>query len=67
MIDIDDAIAAIDKIRQPADVVSQEEGVIRRGWVTNLSFRDLLSPLTVLHWITANLFFHIQTQSNRID
>lgn len=31
--DIDDAIAAIDKIRQPADVVSQEEGVIRRGWV----------------------------------
>ncbi|KAH8149655.1 uncharacterized protein LAJ45_06286 [Morchella importuna] len=28
---IDDAIAAIDKIRQPADVVSQEEGVIRRG------------------------------------
>lgn len=41
MSDIDDAISAIDRIRQPADVVSQEEGVIRRGWVTSCSLEEL--------------------------
>jgi exocyst complex protein 7 len=48
-VDIDGAINAIERVRQPTDAVSKEEGTIRRGSVSVplAQLRQLLRQ----HWI----------------
>ena len=39
MVDIDGVLAAIERIRQPSDIKSNEEDIIRKGWVSSSSLK----------------------------